>query len=299
MLEAWSSAPLRAKCLNLASLFLTFLAFISCCVSFGAELFVAQSTDLSQAGQLVTFHFYHDRIESELGHSYFADMNLYHGYNRCTDGGRTLVAFAALAFLTLLATLTLATSRILSLPIVQLPLPGRSLRVELVLSAVSAPLLLLSVALYGSWCYQSFQGSVYFENVRATGYVFSIVGVLVQVLQLGVCWLLKADERCWLGIAEGSAYWTSKARGEGDGYQEEKLSGFEEGDGASDVDEEEADKKEDEEDERRRKRSRSKSHRHKGKHRSKPVKVKVKMFAMKPIDPAYDYGRTYQTSIDE
>ena len=295
MLEAWSTAPLRAKCLNLTSLLLSFLTFTSCCISFGGELFTAQLTHTPSTTlpSHLTLHFYYDRIESPLGHSNFADMLKYGGANRCTDGGRTLVTFAALAFIAVTATLALAACRIASVPLRWLPPPEQSLRVEWYASAVTAPLLLLSVALYGSLCYQPFQTNPSYVNVRATGYGFSIGGVLFAVAQLAVCWLVRRDEVCWLGVAEGSEYWTSKARGESDGYQEEKLSGFEESEGkerGGEVDEEE-------EDERRHKRARSKSHRTvKGKHRGKPQKVYAKMIAMQSIDPNYDYSHTYQTS---
>lgn len=293
MLEAWSTAPVRAKCLNLTSLLLTLLTFISCCVSFGAELFTAQSTHPSLPPHLtpLTLHFYYDRIESRLGHSHFADMYQYDGDNRCTDGGRTLVAFTALAFLALTASLALTATRILSAQLRWLPLPRQSTSGELYLSAVSGVLLLLSVALYGSLCYRPFQSNVRFVNVRATGYGYSIGGVLFAVAQLGVCWVVRRDEQCWLGVAEGSEYWTNKARGDSDGYQEEKLSGFEERERASgSVEEGEVDEEEVEE-ERRHKRSRSKSHRTT---KGRPQKVRTKMIAMHAIDPHYNY--TYQTS---
>ena len=296
MLEAWSAATLRVKCLNLTSLLLTFLAFLSCCISFGAELFTAQSTDTSLPQQLV-FHFYHDRVESRLGYSHFADLYQYRGDNNCTNGGRVLVAFAALAFITTLALLTLTLCRILSPPLRWLPPPSVSLRIELWLSVLSAPLLLLSVAPYASLCYQSFQSNRYFVNVRATGYGYSIAGVLIGVGQMGVCWVVRRDERCWLGVVEGSSeYWSSKARGEGDGYQEEKLSGFEEREkrarGAVEADED--DRKEEEED-RRHKRGRSKSHRIKGKHHNKHTKVYIGI-PLQPIDPNYNYSSSYQAS---
>ncbi|MCJ1296985.1 hypothetical protein MMC34_008554 [Xylographa carneopallida] len=314
MFEAWSTASTRARCLNLASLLLTFLAFTSCCASFGAELFTAQnahpiSLDLART---YTFRFYHDRIESRLGEWRFADVYAYQDVweddehdNRCTDGGRTLVAFAALAFFAALATLALAASRVASLPLRPLPLPERSLRAELCLSVVCAPLLLTSVALYASLCIQPFQNSTSFSAVRPTGFVYSIAGVFFAVAQMCVCWLVKHDEECWLGIPESSAYWAGKTRGDGDGYAEEKLSGFDEREGAAsdalELSDDEDEEKEEassrkEEEERRHKHGRSKSHRVKGKNRhGRPTRVYIDV-PMKPIDSAYDYSKSYQTS---
>ena len=298
MLEAWSAASLQAKCLNLACLALSFVAFVSCCVSFGGELFTARSFDRSQptSTRPILFHFYQDRVESELGHLHFADLVRFDSDDYCTDGGRTLVAFAALGFIALTATLTLAVCRVLSVPARWLPLPAQSLRIELYLSVATGPLLLLSVALYGNLCYQHFQSNDAFINVQATGYAFSIAGVLCAVLHSCVLWYVKLDELCWLGIPEGSEYWTSKARGESDGYQEEKLSGFEQREAThADVEAGEGDEKEDEEDDRRHKRHRSKPHRANGKHRTKAMKV-AKMIPMQPIDVNYEYTHTYQTS---
>ena len=298
MWEAWSKAPFRARFLNLFSLLLIILTFLSCCVSFGAELFTGQSIDPKLPSQL-TFHFYHDRVESELGHAHFADMYRYRGNNSCTDGGRLLVAFAAVAFCTLTAVLALAVCRIASVPIaaVQLPVPGRSVRLEWSLSVLCVPLLLLSVSCYGSLCYQPFQTNGEFNNVRATGYAYSTLGVFCAVMQMGVGWALRRDEQCWLGIAEDSAHWTNKALGKSDSYRQEKLSGFEEG--SSDAEEGDREGGEEEEvadQERQPKRSRHKSHKVRGKHGGKRMKIE-----MRPIDPNYNYTYTdtYQQAAVE
>ncbi len=319
MFEAWKAASTRSKLLNLLAITLAFLTITTCLTSFGAELFTATTTPEPSNNSTTTtaylrlppttLHFYHDRVESaELGHLFFADLARYDGGDSyCTHGGRALVACAALAFVALVALLALAAARIASHPLLATVGGGGGggLRVEFALSVASAPLLLCGAAPYGSLCYQQFLGEpYYFVDVRATGYAYSISGVLMAVVLMGVYWVVKADERCWLGVAEGSEYWASKSSGKGDGYREEKLSGFEDGsaqrrEAASD------DEKSDEEVERVErppKRTRSKSHRFKSKRHGKAMRVE-----MKPIRDDYTYTQsddtstydTYQTQIPE
>ena len=306
MWEAWSAAPRRAKLLNLLSIILTTLTLLSCCISFGAELFTTQFSSQQPTTPTtptrITFSFYHDRIESpQLGHLHFADLTPppYSTTNYCTTGGRLLVAFAALAFLALTATLALAGCRLAS-AVPAASSAGRSVRLEFVLSVVCAPLLVVSVASYAGCCFQQLQGSEGFVNVRATGYGYSIVGVLLAVVQMGVCWAVRQDEQCWLGTVQDSACSTDKGvRVSSDGYQQEKTSGFgERKNGSSDEEDDgtkaEGGDEEEERSERQSKRGRHKSHKFKSKHRG-GKRVKIEMTSA--IDPNYPYSHvdTYQT----
>ena len=216
MLEAWASAPLRARLFNGMYLLLLAMAFCACCVAFGAELFHAQSVvDAASSPTLPprTFRFYHDHIAVQTAASLpFTAMIGLQGDNDCGDGGRVLVAFSALCFVLLLPALALSALRALSLPLSCVAHPRQSLLVELLLCACALPLYLTGMASYGALCYSAFQDSAAWRDVRATGFAYTIVGFFWLALAGGMGLAIRKDEDCWLGVGGDGAFGSTRTQ---------------------------------------------------------------------------------------
>jgi len=159
------------------------IAWISCCVTFGSDLF---SSSLVRTG-LIAYYYWDHILVGNYFYS-FQEFNSNFGEGlTCKGGGQGTLAMTVFAFLALSACMLFTILRILGkeqlLPFISSP--AQCLKYEVILVVASAALFFLAIVIFGGACYSPISTS---ESVTATGYAFMIVAwfFLLFAVAMGV-----------------------------------------------------------------------------------------------------------------
>jgi len=184
--------PLKALILHGSFLLLQFLSWISTIIVFSSIIHTATFDSYSKA-----YCFWDHVEENGMSYSYedymlFQNINL--GIKNCQNAGKGLVAMQSLAFITLITTMFLTVIRSIgktdAVPFIRTN--TKSVFVEACLSGASSLLFFISLLIWGSGCYSTFQ-SVSNAQVRAVGFAFTIVCFFFLMISTAIIFFIRKD----------------------------------------------------------------------------------------------------------
>lgn len=157
---------------------LQFLAWVACCVAFGAPLF---NTSLRNYGSFVG---YWDHIDGAMSYGYPAFNTGTNIATDCDGGGKGFIAMMVFAFLLLLPSMALSILRIFGkediFPFIQSRL--QCVNIELGLIGLGVFFQFLAIVIFGGACFHPIQVSA--SSIQATGFAYIIVAWFFLIFAL-------------------------------------------------------------------------------------------------------------------
>jgi len=192
MFEPFASASGTAKVINLTILLIILMAWIGCCVGFGADL-----AKVSEGGY--DYKVYQNKVTGPID----ASFSGFGGTEDCDGGGKGFVAMLVFAFLALLIVFPITFARIAGFNFPKVDSMDQSLSYEFILVAISGLFYFLAVSIWGGACFTKLR-NIEGASVTGTGYgyvIFCFFAVLIAALLL---FLQKGNSNWQIGSGSGN-----------------------------------------------------------------------------------------------